>query len=1017
MHRALTNAARILGLTLLVAVVPSAFGQVIYLPDCNDPDSGDHACTHPSQAVLDKLNANGYPYYIGHAEPTVKFFSNAGASGNNVQWKFKLPATDPAPNQTGTSVANFELDIAHWFSMSLCDPNSSPGGACTPNSDSNTLNAGSAFLELQFFPPGFSGSNTQWSVLLHINTLQDYNSTTINNCNEPTTAAPVTTNGSPVGPTLFLNNGDTIVVTLKDTASGLRADVADLTTATSGFMVASGANGFKHNANQTDCTTTAFDFHPEYLTAKPTNFTGWTSLAANIAADFEIGHWELCSNSTCTPPPDPAENGSSCGTRRGIGGCTASDLDHDGTSYVADWPDGTANHPAPIIITSPNDQGVGPLSANTIAGSTYNQGFKSIEFRTTESTTGTFYPFWSQAGTGPSCAFNFGNDIPGVTTNDFGGRTQYGTTIQNPCFPAAATAPPTISKVFAPTQIPVNSTTLLTFTITNSDPTLTITGVSFTDSLPAGLVVVGESGTCGGGTITAVAGTISLTGATLAGGASCTFNVTVQGTTPGIKANVSGPVTSDQSLNGNTASSSVTVLLPPSISKTFTPNKILPGATSTVTLTITNPNSFAALTGVAFTDTLPAGLVVATPNGLTSNCGGTATATAGSGTISLLNGLLAASASCSVTATVTAPEGIYLNSVQVTSTNGGPGNTATATLFVARPPVTTKTFGAVAVPVGQPVSVTFSITNPNAVVTLTGIAFTDNLPAGLVVASPNALAGACGGGTITAAAGSSSITLTGASLGPGATCTFSVNVVSKFTGVYTNTTSTVTSNEAIPGSAASAVIAIGDFFQLHTVANASAPAGTTFTAGSGFIDFTNAGGLGADPFGPGVGNHVGSICVNVYAFSSDEQEVACCSCLVTPNAAQEISASDIVKNTLTGVIPSSITVKLLATIPTGTGVPGTIAGPFTGQTCNAAPSQTLSPLNLAPSMRAFAVTAHTLPTSLNTFGITESQFLPATLSQGELTSLTQRCANIIGNGSGAGFCKGCSGGSLGASHQ
>jgi uncharacterized repeat protein (TIGR01451 family) len=847
--------------------------------------------------------------------------------------------------------------------------------------------------------------------LLHINTLQDNNATQINNCNEPTTAVFVSTNGSPVGPRLFLNNGDTIVVTLKDTAAGLRADVSDSTTS---------ASGFKHNANLTDCTTTAFDFHPEYMTAGPNNFTGWTSLGANIAVDFEIGHWELCSDATCTTLPDPPETtAANCTTRRGIGGCTDSDTDHDGTSYLADWPDGTAAHPASIIIGSANDKGVGPLSASTTTSATYNQGYKTIAFKTTEATNGAFYPFWSQAGTGTACVFNFGNDIPGTTTNDFGQRAQYGTSIQNPCFPAAAVAPPTISKAFLPTQIPIGSNSVLTFTVTNSDPTLTLTGVTFSDLLPAGLVIVSESGTCGGGTITAVTGTtaITLTGATLAGGASCTFSLTVKGTTPGIKTNTTGTVTSDQSLDGNTATSTVTVLMPPVISKTFTPAKIVPGGTSTVTLTITNPNSFAALTGVAFTDTLPAGVVVATPNGLTSTCGGVATATAGSGTISLSGGTLAASAVCTVTANVTAPEGIFVNSVAVTSTNGGPGNTATATLFVAKPPVLSKTFGAVAVPVGQPVSVSFSITNPNAIVTLTGISFTDTLPTGLKVATPNALNGSCGGGTITATAGSSSITLTGATLAAGATCTFSLNVVSAFTGVYTNTTSTVTSNEADPGAAATAVIAVGDYFQLHTFANVTPPAGTTFPAGSGYADLTNAGGLGADQFGPGLGNHIGSLCVNVYAFSSDEQEIACCSCLITPNAAQEITASDIVKNTLTGVVPTNITVKLLATIPTGTGAPGTTAGPFTGQTCNAATNLGLSPINLAPSMRAFAVTAHTLPTSAAIFGITESQFLPATLSQGELTSLTQRCANIVGNGSKAGQCGGCNPGSLGAGKQ
>jgi hypothetical protein len=70
----------------------------------------------------------------------------------------------------------------------------------------------------------------------------------------------------------------------------------------------------------------------------------------------------------------------------------------------------------------------------------------------------------------------------------------------------------------------------------------------------------------------------------------------------------------------------------------------------------------------------------------------------------------------------------------------------------------------------------------------------DALPAGLLVATPNGLTGCCDGGTITATAGSNSIILAGASIGPTATCTLSVNVKGTGDAVVMNTV-TVTSDQ------------------------------------------------------------------------------------------------------------------------------------------------------------------------------------------------------------------------------
>jgi hypothetical protein len=124
---------------------------------------------------------------------------------------------------------------------------------------------------------------------------------------------------------------------------------------------------------------------------------------------------------------------------------------------------------------------------------------------------------------------------------------------------------------------------------------------------------------------------------------------------------------------------------PPALTKSFGSDLISPNDTTSLTFVATNPNPATGLSGVGFTDTLPAGLVVATPNGLSSTCGGSTTAIAGSGTVTLSGGSIAASGSCTIVVNVTATTvGSFVNTTStVSSTEGDAGAAASATIDVA----------------------------------------------------------------------------------------------------------------------------------------------------------------------------------------------------------------------------------------------------------------------------------------------------------------------------------------------
>jgi uncharacterized repeat protein (TIGR01451 family) len=134
--------------------------------------------------------------------------------------------------------------------------------------------------------------------------------------------------------------------------------------------------------------------------------------------------------------------------------------------------------------------------------------------------------------------------------------------------------PPTITSAFTPALITAGSTSALSITITNPSPS-PVSGIAVTDTLPAGLVVDnpnGQNGTCGSaGVLTANPGStqITLTGATLAAGASCTVSADVTAAAPGTFANSTGPVTyTGGSTSGTGDTEALTVVGEPTITIT-----------------------------------------------------------------------------------------------------------------------------------------------------------------------------------------------------------------------------------------------------------------------------------------------------------------------------------------------------------------------------------------------------------------------------------------------------------------
>jgi hypothetical protein len=414
MRRLLGGSLAVVAALVLVGMFAGSAHAAV--PRCDEPDA---LCTEP----VDSIGYEGE--YTGHDEPSLLFYSDTAGAGNSNLYHLRVPS-DPKvlPNQAGTAGTwNFQIRPAFWLGMALCDNQSAPEythDPCVPDSDTNIFDGtdetaddyigkhpGTAFLEVQFYPPGWapwppglSCDASKWCASMAIFSFNsDQNTGVPNNEDclntvgiEPANFSFITLNGTPHAPPgpldqtletftpdpstdLFMNSGDELTVDIHDGSAGLTVIVHDLTTGQTGSMTASAENGFAQILYEPDsptCHELPYSFRPMYATSSEHTRVPWAAHSYNVAFSDEIGHFEYCSavseeGGDCLANDEDELDGDDTACFSAafsllvpVGGCIATDNDFDGVSYQPVWPGTNRNrgqdkkyHPSSVVFTSP----------------------------------------------------------------------------------------------------------------------------------------------------------------------------------------------------------------------------------------------------------------------------------------------------------------------------------------------------------------------------------------------------------------------------------------------------------------------------------------------------------------------------------------------------------------------------------------------------------------------------------------------------------------------------------------
>ena len=382
------------------------------------------------------------------------------------------------------------------------------------------------------------------------------------------------------------------------------------------------------------------------------------------------------------------------------------------------------------------------------------------------------------------------------------------------------------SKSFAPSSVASGGTSTVTVRLSNSGA-VALTNVAVTDPLPSGMVLASPLSaytTCAGSTsVTGVAGagSISLTGASIAGGGTCdlVFDVRATGGSNWINTIPTGNITADGGVSNQTAVSATLTNAPGTgltVAKATAPSTLtFPGEVSRLTITINNGSQ--AVSGLRLTDYFTTDgtsgaaangmAIAATPAAATTCTGGTLTALPGAASVAINGVSMGASSSCTVSVNVTStsvggitnyiPAGAIINNQGLT--NSGQ---ATTSLTTQSNIGITKQFTPNVVKPGERSRLRITFYNPTEQ-PATNLAVIDNLPTGVTVPSgPNPTA-TCTGATVSSPVNTqvqvSGGSIVAASGGVAASCYAEIDVVVSAQGDYVNTIAAGAASATIGG--------------------------------------------------------------------------------------------------------------------------------------------------------------------------------------------------------------------------